>query len=134
MCDFGSCKEGPIFLRNANERAEAEESILKETTQMYRSPEMVNLYMRDILTEKTDVWAMGCVLFSLCFLKHPFQDQGSLAIIAGKYQFPKDSPYPLEINVLISHMLDVSTYFLRVFSYLNSLLRLILKLVPPLVN
>jgi serine/threonine protein kinase len=108
LCDFGSCKEGPILLRNANERAEAEESILKETTQMYRAPEMVNLYMRDSLTEKTDVWAMGCVLFSLCFLKHPFQDQSSLAIIAGKYQFPKDSPYPIEINELISRMLDVS--------------------------
>jgi len=107
LCDFGSCKEGPIFVRNSAEREVAEESIQKETTQMYRAPEMVNLYMREALTEKTDIWALGCILYSLCFLKHPFQDQSSLAIIAGKFQFPKDSPFPLEVNELILRMLDV---------------------------
>ena len=47
---------GPVPIRNAEERAAAEEIIGKETTQMYRSPEMIDLYMRDVLTEKTDIW------------------------------------------------------------------------------
>jgi hypothetical protein len=42
-----------VTLRNASERAAAEEKILKETTQMYRAPELIDLYMRDILTEKS---------------------------------------------------------------------------------
>ena len=47
---------GPVPIRNADERAAAEEIIGKETTQMYRAPEMIDLYMRDVLTEKTDIW------------------------------------------------------------------------------
>ena len=56
MCDFGSCVIGNIPLRNVEEKAAAEEIILKETTQMYRSPELVDLYMRDVLTIKSDIW------------------------------------------------------------------------------
>jgi AP2-associated kinase len=56
LCDFGSCVQGNTFLRSAEERSKAEEIISKETTQMYRAPEMVDLYMRDELTEKTDIW------------------------------------------------------------------------------
>jgi len=46
LCDFGSCVEGYTQLRNPAERSNAEEIIERETTQMYRSPEMVDLYMR----------------------------------------------------------------------------------------
>ena len=56
LCDFGSCVIGRISIRNAEEKAAAEEIILKETTQMYRSPELVDLYMREVLTEKSDIW------------------------------------------------------------------------------
>ena len=35
-----------------------EERLGKTTTQMYRAPEMVDLYMRDELTEKTDIWVI----------------------------------------------------------------------------
>jgi len=81
---------------------------------MYRAPEMVNLYMRDILTERTDIWALGCIFYSLCFLRHPFQDQSSLAILAGKFQIPKSSPFPPEVDQLIFRMLDVR-HFLFLF-------------------
>ena len=81
LCDFGSCVEGYIPLTNASERSDAEEVIEKETTQMYRAPEMIDLYMRTELTEKTDIWALGCILYALCFLTHPFQDAGSLGIL-----------------------------------------------------
>ena len=56
MCDFGSCVFGYVQVRNAEEKSAAEEIILKETTQIYRSPELVDLYMRDVLTEKSDIW------------------------------------------------------------------------------
>jgi serine/threonine protein kinase len=62
LCDFGSCAQGNTFLRSAEERSKAEEIISKETTQMYRAPEMVDLYMRDELTEKTDIWVCSPLL------------------------------------------------------------------------
>ena len=65
LCDFGSCITGYMPTRTPEERSKAEENIGKETTQMYRAPEMVDLYLRDELTEKTDIWVL---LFSLICL------------------------------------------------------------------
>lgn len=113
LCDFGSCLEAPILLRNVEERNRAEESIAKETTQMYRAPEMVDLYMRDQLTEKSDIWALGCVFFALCFLKHPFQDVGSLGILAGKYTIPAHAPVSEDAITILKRMLDVRDILLE---------------------
>ena len=77
---------------------------------MYRAPEMIDLYLRPMLTEKTDIWALGCVLYAMCFLTHPFADGSSLGILNGKVTFPADSPYdPSSVHALIMRMLDVST-------------------------
>ena len=81
---------------------------------MYRAPEMIDLYLRPMLTEKTDIWALGCVLYAMCFLTHPFADGSSLGILNGKVTFPADSPYdPSSVHALIMRMLDVSTTVYR---------------------
>ena len=60
---------------------------------MYRAPEMVDLYQREVLTEKTDIWALGCILYTLCYLKHPFQEAGSLGILNSKIIIEKTNNY-----------------------------------------
>ncbi len=59
-------------------------------TPYYLSPEMCE---EKPYNEKTDVWAMGCLIYELCTGKHPFeaQNQAALAlkIVMGKY-----SPIP----------------------------------------
>mmetsp|Transcript_5872 Transcript_5872/g.8531 ORF Transcript_5872/g.8531 Transcript_5872/m.8531 type:complete len:290 (+) Transcript_5872:401-1270(+) len=52
VCDFGSAVFGHVNIGNQKERAEAEEIIQKTTTQMFRSPEMVDLYMTEKLTQR----------------------------------------------------------------------------------
>ena len=108
ICDFGSCYEGYVMLRDAGERSTAEEAISKETTQMYRAPEMIDLFMRPRLTEKADVWALGCIFYALCFLSHPFQDAGSLGILGAKIVMPPATAVSPESRTLITRMLDVS--------------------------
>ena len=51
LCDFGSAVFGHVDLRTSKARAEAEEVIEKTTTQMFRAPEMVDLYMAKKLTQ-----------------------------------------------------------------------------------
>ena len=51
LCDFGSAVFGHVDLRTSKARAEAEEVIQKTTTQMFRAPEMVDLYMAKKLTQ-----------------------------------------------------------------------------------
>jgi serine/threonine protein kinase len=52
VCDFGSAVFGHVDLRTSRARTEAEEVIQKTTTQMFRSPEMVDLYMSKKLTQR----------------------------------------------------------------------------------
>lgn len=61
LCDFGSCVSGNVPLTNSLERSRAEEVINKTTTQAYRAPEMVDLFIREELTEKTDIWVRNCL-------------------------------------------------------------------------
>lgn len=74
---------------------------------MYRAPEMVDLYMRSSLTEKTDIWALGCLLYAMSFLVHPFQDGSTLSILNARVSFPANSPYSEDLHAFILRMLDV---------------------------
>lgn len=48
--------QGRVPLETSEQRANEEEVVQKTTTQMYRAPEMVDLYLERELTEKVDVW------------------------------------------------------------------------------
>jgi len=52
LCDFGSAVFGHVELKTQRARMEAEEVIQKTTTQMFRAPEMVDLYMAKKLTQR----------------------------------------------------------------------------------
>jgi cyclin G-associated kinase len=73
---------------SVNRRNLVEEELAKQTTPMYRAPEMLDLYNNFKIDKQVDIWALGCVLFVLCFNKHPFEDAAKLRIINGKYQIP----------------------------------------------
>jgi NIMA (never in mitosis gene a)-related kinase 1/4/5 len=56
-------------------------------TPYYLSPELCE---ERPYNQKSDVWALGCVLYEMCCLRHPFEatSQAALAlkIIKGKYK------------------------------------------------
>lgn len=56
MLALASGGQGRVPLHTAEQRVNEEEVVEKTTTQMYRAPEMVDLYMERELTEKVDVW------------------------------------------------------------------------------
>jgi len=109
LCDFGSAVFGHVDLRTPEARAEAEEVIQKTTTQMFRAPEMVDLYMAKKLTQATDVWALGCCLYSLAFLQNCFEEGSNLAILSRKYKIPEDNPYGDGLVELLDRMLTVDS-------------------------
>ena len=63
LCDFGSAVFGHVDLRTPKARAEAEEVIQKTTTQMFRAPEMVDLYMAKKLTQAYVLGSSSSFLF-----------------------------------------------------------------------
>ncbi|KAI8929250.1 kinase-like domain-containing protein [Entophlyctis helioformis] len=74
-------------------------------TPFYMSPELVN---ESRYNTKSDVWALGCIIYELCTLEPPFQanSQPALAtkIRAGKIQ-PLPSQYSSELEQMIQAML-----------------------------
>jgi len=107
LCDFGSAVIGHTDLQTPERRRKAEEVLNKTTTQMFRAPEMVDLYMAKRLTQSTDVWALGCCLYSLAFLRDCFEEGSNLAILSRKFQIPDDNPYGDGLVELIDRMLAV---------------------------
>ena len=52
---------------------------------MYRAPELIDQYNSAVSDERSDVWALGCLLYLLASCKHPFQDAGNLSILNHDY-------------------------------------------------
>uniref|UniRef100_A0A7N8YCK5 non-specific serine/threonine protein kinase n=1 Tax=Mastacembelus armatus TaxID=205130 RepID=A0A7N8YCK5_9TELE len=104
LCDFGSATN-----RFQNPQTEGvpvvEEEIKKYTTLSYRAPEMVNLYGGKVITTKADIWAMGCLLYKLCFFTLPF-GESQVAICDGSFTIPDNSRYSQDMHCLIRYMLE----------------------------
>ena len=77
-----------------------EEEMAKQTTPMYRAPEMLDLYNNFRIDTKVDIWSLGCVLFLLCYNKHPYEDAAKLRITNAKYQIPSTDKEFLDFHDL----------------------------------
>uniref|UniRef100_A0A8C6F5W7 Cyclin G associated kinase n=1 Tax=Monodon monoceros TaxID=40151 RepID=A0A8C6F5W7_MONMO len=111
LCDFGSAttiSHYPDYSWSAQRRALVEEEITRNTTPMYRTPEIVDLYSNFPIGEKQDIWALGCILYLLCFGQHPFEDGAKLRIVNGKYTIPADDTRYSVFHGLIRAMLRVN--------------------------
>ncbi|XP_043938955.1 AP2-associated protein kinase 1 isoform X3 [Protopterus annectens] len=104
LCDFGSATNK--FQNPQSEGVNAvEEEIKKYTTLSYRAPEMVNLYSGKVISTKADIWALGCLLYKLCFFTLPF-GESQVAICDGAFTIPDNSRYSSEMHCLIRYMLE----------------------------
>ncbi|NXG48215.1 GAK kinase, partial [Psilopogon haemacephalus] len=111
LCDFGSATAVayyPDYSWSAQKRALVEEEITRNTTPMYRTPEMIDLYSNFPIAEKQDIWALGCILYLLCFRQHPFEDGAKLRIVNGKYVIPQNDTRYSVFHDLIRSMLKVN--------------------------
>ncbi|XP_061907393.1 AP2-associated protein kinase 1-like isoform X3 [Entelurus aequoreus] len=104
LCDFGSATN--CFQNPQTEGVPViEEEIKKYTTLSYRAPEMVNLYAGKVITTKADIWAMGCLLYKLCYFTLPF-GESQVAICDGSFTIPDNSRYSYDMHCLIRYMLE----------------------------
>jgi len=62
---------------------------------------MVDPYLRRPIDEKSDVWALGVLLYKLCYYTTPFEEHGPLAILNVQYKIPPYPVYSSQMNSLI---------------------------------
>ena len=75
LCDFGSVMECPLPCATPDEWGVLEEKIGQFTSESYRAPEMCDNFGVSELTVKTDVWALGSILYACCFFSLPFMNE-----------------------------------------------------------
>ncbi|XP_019346933.1 serine/threonine-protein kinase Nek5 isoform X4 [Alligator mississippiensis] len=77
-------------------------------TPYYLSPEICE---NRPYNNKTDIWSLGCVLYELCTLKHPFEGnnihQLVLKICQGRF-IPVSPKYSYDLRILISQLFKIS--------------------------
>ncbi len=88
LCDFGSATTHVYNTQSAAERRAAEDDINNNTTMSYRSPEMADLFCGKRISEKSDVWALGVLLYRLAYFEPPWEADSSLGILNCKYRIP----------------------------------------------
>uniref|UniRef100_A0A4W5L137 non-specific serine/threonine protein kinase n=1 Tax=Hucho hucho TaxID=62062 RepID=A0A4W5L137_9TELE len=92
LCDFGSATN-----RFQDPQTEV---ILKSFTST-----MINLYNGMVITTKADIWAMGCLLYKLCYFTLPF-GESQVAICDGSFTIPDNTRYSPDMHCLIRYMLE----------------------------
>ncbi|KAF8512847.1 hypothetical protein BU17DRAFT_53814 [Hysterangium stoloniferum] len=102
LCDFGSSTTVAARPPSTTQEIRAlEADINRHTTLQYRAPEMVDVYGRRPIDEKSDVWALGVLLYKLCYYTTPFEEHGPLAILHVQYRIPSYPVYSNQMNDLI---------------------------------
>lgn len=74
-------------------------------TPYYLSPELCE---EKPYNNKSDIWSLGCVLYELCTLRHPFEatNQGALALKILRAQYnPIPATYSRSLKDLVDRLL-----------------------------
>ena len=101
VCDFGSAAPPRPAATSAAEGRLIEDDVQRHTTLQYRSPEMIDVYRKQPIDEKSDIWALGVLLYKLCYYTTPFEEVGQMAILNASYKFPSYPPFSSRLKMLI---------------------------------
>ncbi|CAF0801102.1 unnamed protein product [Didymodactylos carnosus] len=110
LCDFGSATTKtyqPDETWSTKKREYVEDEMTKVTTPMYRAPEMLDTYSNYPINEQVDIWALGCLLYYICYIQHPFEDSAKLRILNAKYTIPATDTKYIVLHDLIKMMLQI---------------------------
>ncbi|WKY05865.1 hypothetical protein Q1695_006237 [Nippostrongylus brasiliensis] len=104
LCDFGSATTKVLSSANYS-ISFIQDEVEKYTTLSYRSPEMIDLYCGKPIGTKADTWAMGVMLYKLCYFCLPF-GESAMAIQNGAFSFPSEPDHPDSLKAIIKCLLD----------------------------
>jgi len=118
LMDLGSVAPARVSIRNTRDAQFLQDTAAERCSMTYRPPELFMVPSNCDITEKTDIWSLGCLLYALMYFKSPFDsvyehgDSVALAVQSGKTDFPKSSQnYSTGIKDLVLKMLNLDISF-----------------------
>ncbi|KAK6460593.1 putative actin-regulating kinase [Scheffersomyces coipomensis] len=80
LCDFGSSVAYIPAPKTPQEIQSVREDIMQHTTPQYRAPEMIDLTKGFPIDDKSDIWALGCFIYKLCYYTTPFESPNQTSL------------------------------------------------------
>jgi len=104
LMDFGSLVRARKHITTRQQALELQDTAAEQSTMPYRAPELFDVKTGSTITEKVDVWSVGCTLFALLYGYSPFEppmesalaaagDSIALAVMQGTFKFPAGDGY-----------------------------------------
>ena len=103
--DMGSVREGRVTITSRQDALSLQELCAQECTAAYRAPELFEVPSQCEITEKTDVWALGCTLYAMAYGESPC-DGSALSAVSPRVVVSNEKFSP-GLNKLIYSMLNV---------------------------
>lgn len=114
LVDLGSCTRARVLIKTRQQALTLTDYAQDHCTLPYRCPELLDVPTGAEITESTDIWSLGCVLYACMYGVLPFEkieiEQGaniSLAISQGRYAMPDDDAYSPAIKALVRKCLQL---------------------------
>ena len=109
LMDLGSCDLANVQVTSRKQALALQEKFAQECTAAFRAPELFEVPSECLITSKSDVWSLGCVLHALCYGESPC-DGSATSSLNPDIKTPAPSPYSQGLNQLIQFILKVDAF------------------------
>ncbi|KAM8934212.1 serine/threonine-protein kinase 16 isoform 2-T2 [Pelodytes ibericus] len=134
LMDLGSMNHARIEVTGSRQAMALQDWAAQRCTISYRAPELFNVESNCVIDERSDIWSLGCVLFSMMFGEGPydmiFQKGDSVALaVQNNISIPANNRFSRGLQSLLSSMMAVNhqerLYISTVLSQLEAMMPII---------